>query len=807
MKLLRKIRPDIAVPTLITLAILTITAVIFSFQRSNTEVRLAQETRLIGSTFAARLQTHLKARLKAGGLLGQRFVVADEIDAEAFRAEAALTHALFEDFQALNWVDAAGVIRIVAPEEGNEAAINLDLRTLPLPAKALARSEETGIMQVTPPIELAQGGRGFTAYVPVSDTAGRTGFVNIVFRTDPLFENVLTESAVRPYALSITDAGKLVFATSEVAGHTDISHESIVMVGPRQWRISIAPTAALVRQANTWLDEIILAFGVLAAVLSGLTSRLVFVRQAAVQKGEARLRDIANNIDDVVWVGSADFTETKYINPAFERVFGLSFEQIKTDPSALADILEPDEAQKIFGTIVSASEKQAKEEKPSIDRFEYPIKKVTGSDGITRDMYAHSVAMRDENGQIDRFVFVATDVTELIRTQEDLRNSNERLLQSQKMEAIGQLTGGVAHDFNNLLAVILGNIELAEDADLPDETRQSLSVAKSTTLRGAALTKSLLSFARQSPLEPARIDINKMVKETESWSSRVIPESIEVKASLLASLRKVEVDPTLTQNALLNLILNARDAMPDGGKLTLETSNVRIDEEYNELHDEDIEPGHYVLLAVSDTGTGIHKGNLAQVFDPFFTTKPVGAGSGLGLSMVQGFMKQSGGFVRVYSEQNVGTTFKLYFKAVSGEKEADACDRPASQMPMTAGARILVVEDEEAVLDLLVTVLTRAGYLVTPARSGDEAMKIWDEDQHFDILVTDIVMPGGLQGTHLARVLRERNTDLPVVFLSGYASEATVHGNGLRQEDIRLMKPVGRNELIAAVEKALGAAI
>lgn len=803
MNLIRKIRPDIALPSLITLAILTITAVIFSFQRSNTEVRLAQETRLTGSTVAAQLQTHLNARLKAGALLGQRFVVAEEIDAETFRAEAALTHALFEDFQALSWVDAAGVIRIVTPEEGNEAAINLDLRTLPLPAQVLARSEETGRMQVTPPIELAQGGRGFVAYVPVSGTAGRTGFVNIVFRTDPLFENVLKESGARPYALNITDAGKLVFATSEVAVRSDIAHESFVMVGPRQWRISIAPTASLVRQANTWLDEIILAFGVLAAVLSGLTSRLVFVRQAAVQKGEARLRDIANNIDDVVWVGSADNTETRYINPAFERVFGLSFEQIKNDPSALADILEPDEAQKIFGTIEAVSEKLATEEKLSTDRFEYPIYKVKGPDGITRDMYARGVAMRDENGQIDRFVNVATDVTELIRTQEDLRNSNERLLQSQKMEAIGQLTGGVAHDFNNLLAVILGNIELAEDADLPDEIRKSLSVAKSTALKGAALTKSLLSFARQSPLEPARIDINKMVKETESWSSRVIPEIIEFEASLLDSLWKVEVDPTLTQSALLNLILNARDAMPDGGKLTLETSNVRIGQEYNELHDEDIEPGHYVLLSVSDTGTGIHKENLAQVFDPFFTTKPVGAGSGLGLSMVQGFMKQSGGFVRISSEQNVGTTLKLYFKAVSGEQENDARDRPASRMPNTAGSRILVVEDEEAVLDLLVTVLTRAGHLVTPARSGDEALKIWDEDPSFDIVVTDIVMPGGLQGTDLARALRERNKDLPVVFLSGYASEATVYENWLRQEDIRLMKPVTRNDLLVAVEKAL----
>lgn len=523
----------------------------------------------------------------------------------------------------------------------------------------------------------------------------------------------------------------------------------------------------------------------------------------AVADSEKRLRDIADNVEDVVWVNSPDFSETLYVNRAFEKIFGLALEDIQNDPNSWANSMAPAEAEKLQRTIEDVLAKARSGDIASIRRFEYPIYKVEGSDGITRDIFARSVAMMGNDGSIERFVGVATDVTQLLRAQEDLRSSNERLLQSQKMEAVGQLTGGIAHDFNNLLAVILGNLELIEDAANPEEIQDYLDAAVTATSRGADLTKSLLSFARQSRLEPAVIDINLMVRETKNWSARVIPASIDVELSLLAGLWKTEVDAGLAQNALLNLILNARDAMPLGGKMTIETANVRIDEDYNEPRGEDVDPGRYVMLAVSDTGDGISKENLAQIFDPFFTTKPVGMGSGLGLSMVQGFLKQSGGTVRVYSEVGVGTTFKLFFKAVSGKHDEPAREYQATRSTPRTGARLFVVEDEEAVLDVLTGSLEKAGYHITSARSGDEAMRKWGHDPHFDLLITDIVMPGNLQGTQLARALRDRHPKLPVVFMSGYASEATVHGNGLRPEDIRLMKPVRRVDLLSAVERAL----
>ena len=398
--------------------------------------------------------------------------------------------------------------------------------------------------------------------------------------------------------------------------------------------------------------------------------------------------------------------------------------------------------------------------------------------------------------EVCAFEVICLDVSESRRAQ-------EQLFQAQKMEAIGQLTGGVAHDFNNLLAVILGNLELIDETEDPDERREYGQAAIAATHRGAELTRSLLSFARQSSLRPSVIDINEVVRQMENWSSRVIPETIDVEVALLAGLWKTEADPSLTQNALLNLILNARDAMPKGGKITIETSNVRIDDEYGDIRGETVEPGRYVLLAVSDTGAGIAAANLEKIFEPFFTTKPVGRGSGLGLSMVQGFMRQSGGTLRVYSEVGVGTTLKLFFKAVSGEQDAPIFNPSAAHYPTELGARILIVEDEADVVAVLKATLEKAGHQITTATSGDEAINIWNSGPHFDLLLTDIVMPGKLQGTHLAQELRRRRPDLPVVFMSGYASEATVHGNGLRPEDIRLMKPVGRADLYAAVEKAL----
>ena len=386
----------------------------------------------------------------------------------------------------------------------------------------------------------------------------------------------------------------------------------------------------------------------------------------------------------------------------------------------------------------------------------------------------------------------------------DARQMQEQLFRTQKTDAIGKLTGGIAHDFNNLLAVILGNLELLEDKISGSDEKDLVKNAKEATLRGSELTRNMLSFARKAPLTPTVVDLNQLVRDLKNWTARTLPSTIQVEISLLAGLWPVKIDASSAESAVLNLIVNARDAMPGGGELTIETSNVRVDEDYVDLRGEDIAPGRYVLLAISDTGEGIPPEHLDKIFDPFFTTKPVGSGSGLGLSMLQGFMKQSGGTVRVYSEPKVGTTFKLYFPAQSSP-ESTARDMPDAQMQDTTVIRatILLVEDNADVLAAMRTMLVNEGYRVLDAASGDEALDVFKANPGIDLLLTDIVMPGELQGTTLATTLRAMRADLPVVFMSGYASEATVHGNGLRPEDIRLMKPIQRRDLMQAVRQAL----
>ncbi|UYV36573.1 PAS domain-containing protein [Rhodobacteraceae bacterium D3-12] len=409
---------------------------------------------------------------------------------------------------------------------------------------------------------------------------------------------------------------------------------------------------------------------------------------------------------------------------------------------------------------------------------------------------------RRDDGSTQYFSLIL-DVTEQVEREQELEHQKELNHRAQKQQSIGQLTGGVAHDFNNLLAVIMGNLELLRlDENDPDKI-QKIDAGIGATRRGADLTSSMLAFAKEARLEPRPVNLNELVRETRNWAGRALPETIEIETSLLGGLWTIEADPASTEAALLNLILNARDAMPDGGKLTIETANIRIDQSYMDSRTVEVPSGRYTMLAVSDTGCGISGELMARIFEPFYTTKGLDAGSGLGLSMVQGFVEQSGGTVQVYSEPGKGTTFKLYFPAVKTTAREIAASEPPALSPPSGTHRVLLVEDEEAVRTVLATMLEMEGYRVSQAMNGDEALAIFKADPGFNLLVTDIVMPGSLQGPGLSKSLRALKPELPVVFISGYASEATVHGNGLRPEDVRLMKPVQRRDFLAGVSQAL----
>ncbi len=369
---------------------------------------------------------------------------------------------------------------------------------------------------------------------------------------------------------------------------------------------------------------------------------------------------------------------------------------------------------------------------------------------------------------------VGRDVTADKDAAAALRRSELALQQAQKMETIGKLTGGVAHDFNNLLQVISGNLQLLSyDIAGNPQAERRIEHALGGVRRGAKLASQLLAFGRRQPLEPKTVKVGRIIVGMEDMLRRTLGEAVEIEIVVSGGLWNTCVDPAQVENAVLNLAINARDAMDGRGKLTIEVGNAFLDAAYASSHS-DVEPGQYVLLAVTDTGTGMTPEVLAQAFEPFFSTKPEGQGSGLGLSMVYGFVKQSGGHVKIYSEQGQGTTIKLYMPRAHGEEDVLS----ALEVQPAVGGRetILVAEDDDEVRATVVEILQDLGYSVLTASDAASALTVIDSGAQVDLLFTDVVMPGPLRSPDLARKARERLPNLAVLFTSGYTENAIVHG-------------------------------
>ena len=379
---------------------------------------------------------------------------------------------------------------------------------------------------------------------------------------------------------------------------------------------------------------------------------------------------------------------------------------------------------------------------------------------------------------------------------------DQKLRQSQKMEAVGQLTGGIAHDFNNLLTVILGSADmLAKSLGHDDRLRALAQVTAKAAERGAELTNRLLAFARRQPLDPKATDINQRIAEMSRLLRGTLGEHIEIEIVRAAGLHRAMVDAGQLENAVLNLCLNARDAMPDGGRLTIETADVHLDAEYAARQSE-VDPGDYVMVAVSDTGCGMDGATLERAFEPFFTTKEVGKGSGLGLSMVWGFVKQSRGHIRIYSEPGHGTAIKLYLpRAEIGADEAAGASSETSSQGGTE--KILLVEDDDMVREHVRGELSGLGYEVVAARDGLEAIDSLRRFGDIELLFTDVVMRGGMSGRQLAEAARTMRPDLPVLFTSGYTENAIVHHGRLDRGIHLLAKPYRRHDLATKVRAIL----
>jgi PAS domain S-box-containing protein len=418
--------------------------------------------------------------------------------------------------------------------------------------------------------------------------------------------------------------------------------------------------------------------------------------------------------------------------------------------------------------------------------------------------WAHVVidAIRDDAGEVVGFAKITRDITERREAQKQLEDTREALFQSQKMEAVGQLTGGVAHDFNNLLTLIIGGLDTIERNKLSDPVRVQRAVDMSlhAAHRAAGLTARLLAFSRKQPLQPTPADLNLLVRDMTDLLHRTLGEQIELEGVLSPRLWAVEVDQNQLESAILNLAVNARDAMPDGGRLTLETANTYLDESYA-ASDSEVSPGQYTMVAVTDTGVGIPKESLKRVFEPFYTTKEVGQGTGLGLSMVYGFVKQSRGHVTIYSEPDVGTTVKLYFPRYRGADETAAVE-PLPYPKGGEGEVVLVVEDNADVRNFSVMSLRELGYAVIEAAEADTAIAILKRDERIDLLFTDVVLPGR-SGRELAQEAGRVRPGLKVLFTTGYSRNAIVH-NGRLDADVQLLsKPFAFEQLATQVRDVI----
>ncbi len=469
-----------------------------------------------------------------------------------------------------------------------------------------------------------------------------------------------------------------------------------------------------------------------------------------------------------------------FVSSGLARIFALDPESVKTDPDALIQAIHPDDRAGWREALAASAR--------DLNGYDYQMR-VAGADGVERWMHAIARPVRRDDGAIV-WDGLALDISERQSVQDQLH-------QAQKMEAIGQLTGGIAHDFNNLLAVLMMDLEILDGPVQADDERSELiAEAREATRAAAGLTQQLLAFARRQPLEPKTIDPAALLSVAASLIRRTIGGAIRIDLVQPNDLWKITADPTQLETAILNLAINARDAMPDGGTLAISSENAILRDVA------DVAPGEYVRIEVSDTGSGMSPEVINRAFEPFFTTKATGLGTGMGLSMVFGFVKQSEGHIEIASAPDEGTTLSLYFPRASAHDDWPEAVGPRAPEGRRC-ARILYVEDHPSLRRRTATILKDLGYRVEEAGQARPALARLESAGRFDVLFTDVVMPGGMDGVELARRARSMQPALRVLFTSGYADDARLRGDSLENWAMLLRKPFSPKALSDHLRKLL----
>jgi len=504
------------------------------------------------------------------------------------------------------------------------------------------------------------------------------------------------------------------------------------------------------------------------AIASNVAFAIERTRATEAQRAnEERFRQIAENIHEVFWISDPRQRTMLYVSPAYEEIWGRSRESLYTQPNSFFDAVIPEDRER-------AKTALAKQLQGELTHEEYRINRPQGD---IRWIWERSFPIKDESGQFYRIAGISEDVTERKRTEEALHKSEDQLRKVQRMEAVGRLAGGVAHDFNNMLTAIIGTAELGMlELHRDHPVRKDLKEIKQTADRAANLTRQLLAFARQQIIAPHILDLNDLILNLDKMLRRLIGEDIELVIVPASDIGWLKVDSGQIEQVIVNLAVNARDAMPEGGSLILQTANVTVDHDYVRQHPE-VALGEYIMLKVQDTGSGMTEEVKAHLFEPFFTTKEIGRGTGLGLATCYGIIKQNGGHIEVESEPDNGTTFRIYLPRIEEAVGPIPARDHAGVLPQ-GSETVLLVEDEPTVREVAGRMLREQGYHVLVAANGDEALQLARSrmQEPIHLLVTDVVMPR-LSGKAVAEQLKAARPEMKVLFISGYSDDTLIrHG-------------------------------
>jgi PAS domain S-box-containing protein len=528
------------------------------------------------------------------------------------------------------------------------------------------------------------------------------------------------------------------------------------------------------------------------AHITGVTTDVTAEREAtaALRASEERFREMTSAIEHLFWLSNPEGTVALYVSPAYEKIWGRSCESVYRDPTSFVDAIHEDDRDRVRARLPLQREGTYDET--------YRIRR---PDGTIVWIRSRAFPIRDASGNVVRVAGIAMDITAQ-------RHLEQQLAHAQRLESIGRLAGGIAHDFNNLLTTILGTVDMQLMEESPSAAlREDLAAIKDAGERAATLTSQLLAFARRQTVAPAQLDVAEVARQTEQLLRRVIGEHVELSTVLDREPCVVVADRAQLEQVLVNLVINARDAMPHGGRLSIEARNVSVGLPGSDpaLRRAELDPGEYVMLAISDTGAGISSEVLPHVFEPFFTTKHLGRGTGLGLATCYGIVQQAGGVILVDTQVGAGTTFTILLpRAIPERAEPSVLQRSAS---VSGGTEtVLFVEDDPAVRRVGVHILAGHDYSVLAAESGAQALdQVASHAGPIQLLVTDVVMPK-MSGPELARRLRASQPDLLVLYCSGYTEDSVVRQSGLEPGTAFLPKPYTRETLLDKVRELLDAA-